>query len=101
MSGFLAVMARRVGESLGTDAPEPFVNVALRVPTFSLDTAEKRSAFVTSMTDAIQEAASGRLERDRIYINMLYGDGFWGVGGRAYTDDELQKELEQARQLQA
>jgi hypothetical protein len=53
------------------------------------------------MTDAIQEAASGRLERDRIYINMLYGDGFWGIGGRAYTDDELQKELEQARQLQA
>lgn len=76
--------------------PEQFVNVALRVPTFSLNTAEKRIAFVTTMTDAIQKAAMGRLERDRIYINMLYGDGFWGVGGKAYTDEELQQELENA-----
>ena len=42
---------------------EPFVNVALRVPTFSLNTPEKRSAFVTTMTDAIEQAAAGRLER--------------------------------------
>lgn len=49
------------------------------------------------MTDAIEKAAAGRLERNRIYINMLYGDGFWGVGGKAYTDEELQQELEKGK----
>jgi hypothetical protein len=27
---------------------------------------------------------------------MLYGNGFWGVGGKAYTDEELRQELEKA-----
>jgi len=41
--------------------PEPFVNVVLRLPSFSLNTLEKRGAFVTTMTHAIEKAAAGRL----------------------------------------
>ena len=43
------------------------------------------------MTDAIESRAKGKLDRDRIYINMIWGDGFWGVGGVAYTNAELLK----------
>lgn len=58
--------------------PEPFINVARRVPTSSPNTPEKRRAFVTTMTNTIEKAAASCLERDRIYINMPYGDRFWG-----------------------
>jgi hypothetical protein len=81
--------------------PEPFINVARRVPTSSPNTPEKRRAFVTTMTNTIEKAAASCLERDRIYINMPYGDRFWGVGGKAYTDKEVQQEVEKASPTQS
>ena len=72
---------------------EPFVNVALRVPTFSLSTLERRRAFVSRMTDIIDSETGDKLPRDRIYVNMIYGDGFWGIGGMTYTDADLQGAL--------
>ena len=77
------------GRSFADGEPVSFVNVTLRVPTFSLDTHAKREAFVTQMTDLLAEKAEGRLMRDRVYINMIYGDGFWGVEGVTYTDGML------------
>lgn len=78
--------------SFAAGKPEPFINVGLAVPVFSLVTLAQQQEFVTEMTDLIMEATGGKLERDRIYINMLYGDGFWGVGGVAYNNYMLQTE---------
>lgn len=68
---------------------ELWANVTLRVPSTSLASAEQRSAFVRRMTDIVVDAARGKLERSRVYINMIHGDGFWGIGGETFTEDDL------------
>ena len=77
------------GKSFADGKPTPYVNVTLRVPVFSLDTLEKRQAFTTAICDIIEREAAGKLKRDRIYVNMIYGDEFWGVAGHAYSNAEL------------
>ena len=77
-------------QSFAAGVNEPFVNVGLAVPEFSMKLHAMRVQFVTEMTDLLERLAEGRLVRDRIYINMLYGDGFWGVGGEALNDAGLQ-----------
>jgi hypothetical protein len=59
------------------------------VPVFSLDTPEKRRQFTTEICDIIEKEAAGKLSRERIYVNMIYGDGFWGVEGVSYSNEEL------------
>src|ERR1700761_2983155 len=77
------------GRSYADGEPVSYVNVTLRIPTFSLDTHAKREEFVTRMSALLVEKAEGRLPKDRVYINMIYGDGVWGVEGVAYTDAML------------
>lgn len=68
---------------------EPFLLVSVRNPTGSLVTQRQREEFVLAATDALERISVGRVVRDRIYINLIYGDGMWGVGGTAYTDASL------------
>ena len=77
------------GRSFAAGKPEPYANVTLRVPHFSLAAEEQRQAFVTEITDVIQRLSAGRLGRDRIYVNMIHGDGFRGIGGKAYSNGDL------------
>jgi len=70
---------------------EPWANVTLRVPPFSLETPEQRRAFVGRMTDVLDSVTGDRLARDRIYINMVWGDGFWAIGGETYSNEELRQ----------
>ena len=65
------------GKLYAAGKPEPFVNVALRVPTFSLNTVEKRSAFVTFMTDAIEKAANGRRQNLHQHARWRWLLGNW------------------------
>lgn len=85
------------GNTYADGQPTAYVNVALRVPTYSLNTHKKRQALVTKLTDAIERLANGKLARDRLCINMLYGDGLLGVGGTALIDEQLFEVLESAK----
>ena len=89
----VAVLTIPPGRLYAAGEREPFINVTLRVPTFSLATPEQRRAFVSQITDIIESTAGGKLPRDRVYVNMIYGDGFWGIGGVTYTDADLQDAL--------
>jgi hypothetical protein len=80
-----------IGKQFADGKPTPYVNVTLRVPVFSTDTIEKQRAFTTAICDIIEREAAGKLTRERIYVNMINGDGFWGVEGHAYTNDELKE----------
>lgn len=68
---------------------EPFVNVGLAVPVYSMTEPAQRQQFTSEITDLVMELTG--LVRDRVYINMLYGDGFWGVGGIAFPNDVLKE----------
>ena len=77
------------GKSYADGKPTPYANVTLRVPVFSLDTPEKRRQFTTQICDIIEKESGGKISRERIYVNCIFGDAFWGVEGVAYTNEEL------------
>ena len=66
----------------------PFVVLSVHSRFASLDTDDKREKFVTAITDLMEKAAEGRLERDRIYVSLLDGD-MWGIGGKLYKNTDL------------
>ena len=35
------------------------------------------------------EVAGDKLSKDRVYINLIRGDEFWGIGGETYSNEEL------------
>ena len=66
----------------------PFVVVSVRNPTVSLATDDRRERFVATVTDVVLKAAGMELERDRVYVNLIYGD-MWGIGGQVYKDADF------------
>jgi hypothetical protein len=69
--------------------PAPFVLVSMRKPVGSLETRAQRQEFVKKAAAVILKAAEGRIEDDRVYINLFYGNGLRGIGTTAYSNDTL------------
>lgn len=64
--------------------------VELKLPAVALVTPDAKRRFIERATAVIEQAASGRLTRDRIWVNVVYAvDGAWGIAGRGYTNAEL------------
>lgn len=71
--------------------------VELKVPSFALATPAQKQGFVADATAAVVRASDGRLKRDHVWVNMVYAiDGLWGIGGQAYSNDQLLKSVSQA-----
>lgn len=85
--GDLQIMPK--GASYAAGKKDEWVAVQLRVPSFALTQSEQKAAFIAGATEAVLQATSGRIKKDRIFVNMVYGDGFWGIGGVFYTDEAL------------
>ena len=78
------------GKSFAGGKPGDLVIVELKVPSFALASPEQKQAFVGEATEIVHAATGGKHPRDRIFVNMVYAvDGLWGIGGKAYTNDEL------------
>jgi len=72
----------------GKPAAAAFVELTL--PEIALATAEAKQAFIERATAVVEEAAGGRLDRQHIWVNIVYAaEGSWGIGGRAYGSDTL------------
>jgi hypothetical protein len=69
--------------------PTPFVLVSMRKPVGSIETLAQREQFVKKAAAVILKAAEGRIEHDRVYINLFYGNGLWGIGTTAYSNETL------------
>lgn len=70
--------------------PGPAVFVELKLPAVALATPEAKQRFVARATEAVEQAAGGRLSRERIWVNVVYAaDGAWGIAGRAYDNAGL------------
>jgi hypothetical protein len=67
------------------------------VPSFALGTSEQKQGFVADATDAVLRACKGRLQRDHVWVNMVYAiDGLWGIKGQAFSNDQLLQSVSQA-----
>ena len=66
------------------------VIIELKVPSFALAEPDQREAFVAEATNIVHRASGGQQPKERIWVNMVYAiDGFWGIGGKTYTNDQL------------
>ncbi|CAJ5343929.1 Uncharacterised protein [Burkholderia pseudomallei] len=64
--------------------------VELKLPGVALATPDAKRRFIERATEVVEQAAGGRLTRDRIWVNVVYAaDGAWGIAGRAYGNAEL------------
>jgi phenylpyruvate tautomerase PptA (4-oxalocrotonate tautomerase family) len=64
--------------------------IELKLPDIALADGEAKRAFIERATTAVEQAAEGRLPRERIWVNIVYAaEGSWGIGGRGYGSPEL------------
>ncbi|WP_322053376.1 Tautomerase enzyme [Paraburkholderia bannensis] len=74
--------------SAGKPAAAAFVELTL--PLIALATPEAKQVFTEKATAILEQAAEGRLTRDRIWTNIVYAaDGSWGIAGRAHSNADL------------
>jgi phenylpyruvate tautomerase PptA (4-oxalocrotonate tautomerase family) len=71
-------------------ANRPLVMVELKLPHVALADQERRSEFIGAATRIVRSLTVEDHEPDDIWVNILHApDGGWGIGGRAYTGDDL------------
>lgn len=78
------------GRTFAGGKPDNIVIIEVKAPSFALTSPEQKQLFVSEVTEVALKAANGRVLRERVYVNMVYAvDGIWGIGGRAFTNQEL------------
>jgi len=78
------------GRTFAGGKPDNLVIIEIKAPSFALASQEQKQSFVMEVTEAALKASNGRVARERIYVNMVYAvEGLWGIGGRAFTNQEL------------
>lgn len=71
-------------------SPAKVAIVEWLTPSFAFATRELQNAYVAEATDILFEACDGKQPREHIWVNLKYAvDGMWGIGGRAYSNQEL------------
>ena len=76
---------------------KPIAVVELRVPSFTFTTQAQRDSFVAEVTSLVLTAADGKLDKTSVWVNAVYAvDGLWGIGGKAYTNEQLGEAIQQA-----
>lgn len=75
------------GRSFSGGEPAAIAIFELKVPSFVLASPELKQAWVARGTAIIEDAAEGRVDRERIFANVVHAvDGVWGIGGVAYDN---------------
>jgi phenylpyruvate tautomerase PptA (4-oxalocrotonate tautomerase family) len=68
----------------------PVLMVELKLPDIGLSTRAARAAFIAAATDIVDALTVGGHDRRDTWVNILNApDGGWGIGGTAYTGDQL------------
>lgn len=77
-------------------SPAKIAIVEWLTPSFAFATREVQNAYVAEATEILFEACDGRHPRENIWVNLKHAvDGMWGIGGRAYTNQELRAAVAQ------
>jgi len=87
------------GDVYAGGANRPIVVVRFDLPNIGLGSVELRAAFVKAATEIVQQCAVPWHDPANTWVNIFNApDGGWGVGGRAYTGDDLIAETMAAAQ---
>jgi phenylpyruvate tautomerase PptA (4-oxalocrotonate tautomerase family) len=71
-------------------ANRPVVMVELKLPNIGLNTVEARAAFIAAATKVVDSLTIADHQRGNTWVNILNApDGAWGIGGVAYTGEDL------------
>jgi phenylpyruvate tautomerase PptA (4-oxalocrotonate tautomerase family) len=74
----------------GGGVNRPLVMVELKLPNIGLPTLEARAAFIAAATQIVGQLTVAGHDADDTWVNILNApDGAWGIGGRAYSGDDL------------
>lgn len=99
------MMPNVVGEVVFVDPAQTFAGlensslaiVELKLPSFTFATQDQRDQFVHRVTELVLKYTDGKLPREKIWVNAVYAvDGFWGIAGKAYTNEQLLTSIQQA-----
>jgi len=68
----------------------PVVMVELKLANIGLPPVEARPAFIIAATDIVDALTVAGHDRRSTWVNIVNApDGGWGIGGTAYTGDDL------------
>lgn len=105
LSGNRFMQPNVIGEVVFVDPDLSFANkasakivvVELRVPSFAFPDQQIKNEFVAQATRLVIAAAEGRLAAEQVWVNAVFAvDGLWGIGGKAYSNDQLLEEISAA-----
>jgi len=66
------------------------VLVEVKLPNIGLADVAQRAAFIEAAADVVDQLTVDTHRREDTWVNIVNApDGGWGVGGRAYTGDDL------------
>ena len=78
------------GDVYAGGANRPVVVVRFDLPDIGLGSVELRAAFIKAATEIVQRCAVPWHDPANTWVNIFNApDGGWGIGGRAYTGDDL------------
>ena len=64
--------------------------IEVKVPSVTFRDRKSQEDFVAAVTNIVDEFKAGTHPRSRTFVNVVYAvDGPWGIGGRAYTNEDL------------
>jgi len=68
----------------------PVVTVELKLPNIGLPDPAARAAFITAATEIVDDMTVDEHDRVDTWVNIVNApDGGWGIGGTAYTGEDL------------
>jgi len=64
--------------------------IEVKVPSVTFRDRSCQEAFVSTVTNIVEELKAGSHPMSRTFVNVTYAvDGAWGIAGKAYTNDDL------------
>jgi hypothetical protein len=64
--------------------------VELKVPSITFQTVEQKQGFLDDANAILDDLTHGTYPRETTFFNITYAvDGSWGIGAKAYTNEEL------------
>jgi phenylpyruvate tautomerase PptA (4-oxalocrotonate tautomerase family) len=70
--------------------PQSLAIIEVKVPSVTFRDRAAQQRFVEAVTDAVEQHKAGGHPKSRTFVNVTYAvDGAWGIGGTAYTNEEL------------
>jgi hypothetical protein len=87
-----------IGHVMVSEEAESFVGgeatslavIEVKVPSVTFRERASQEAFISTVTKIVDELKAGTHPTSRTFVNVTHAvDGTWGIGGNAYTNDDL------------